>query len=139
MIGMPSANASQWRLVSPGRSQSAAKIVYAPMIPRPTYESFIPIRLWTNSIPSTSTISPSRTATLRRRNSSRARTYRNRAMSTPAMTPGARQANACRPIGTDTTWPPASIARSCWRSPDGYSWFSSMTIAAGANGRRASP
>ena len=33
------------------------------MIPSPTYESFIPIRLWTNSIPSASTSRPSSTAT----------------------------------------------------------------------------
>ena len=50
----------------PGCSQSAAKIVYAATIPSPTYESFMPIRLWAKSMPSTRTTIPRMTATVRR-------------------------------------------------------------------------
>jgi hypothetical protein len=38
-------------------------------------------------------------------------TYRNRAISTPAITPGTRQAYACRPISTEATPPPALNAQ----------------------------
>ena len=54
----------------------------------------------------------------------------------PAMTPGTRQAYACRPISTEATSPPASNASSCWRSVDGYCWLSSMTIAVGTARQR---
>ena len=90
--GTPSANATQCRRLSPGWSQSATKIVYAATMPRPTYESFMPIRLWANSMPSTSTTIPRITATARRRKRSLASTYRKSAISTPAITPGTRQA-----------------------------------------------
>ena len=48
--------------------QSAANSRYAAMMNTPTYTSFMPIRLWTNSMPSNSARNPTAMATARRRN-----------------------------------------------------------------------
>src|SRR5207248_2116756 len=106
---------------------SAANTTYAPTMPSPTYESFMPIRLWAKSMPSASVMRPSITATDRRRNRRRARTYISTHISTPAMTPGTRHANACRPISTDAA---------CPRARQGKGLVDAGVLAAGGDDRR---
>ena len=57
------------------------------------YASFIAIRDWTKSMPSTSVRSPAMTATARRLKSTRASRKTRPAMSAPARTPGIRHAS----------------------------------------------
>ena len=71
------------------------------------------------------------TATDRRANRIRARTYRHRPMSTPAMTPGIRHANAEVLTGTLALVPSSPKTRSSRRSSVGYWLSTSMAHAEG--------